>query len=136
MSARILGNLDTQPNCFISKQYFEDRDCFVDCRWPDKLFIDKTVNFGYEVKLIVGTHDPSPDKYGDVQTRPIKIGPKVWVASFAILYNCEIGEGAIVAIGSVVRSMDVEPWTMVAGNPAKVIKVYDHAIRKWIPVTE
>ena len=32
-----------------------------------------------------------------------------------------IGEGAIVAAGSVVTK-DVEPWAVVGGNPAKFIK--------------
>jgi len=32
-----------------------------------------------------------------------------------------IGEGAIVAAGSVVTK-DVEPWTIVGGNPAKRVK--------------
>lgn len=33
-----------------------------------------------------------------------------------------IGEGAIVLAGSVVTK-DVEPWTIVGGNPAKLIKM-------------
>ena len=32
-----------------------------------------------------------------------------------------IGEGAVVAAGAVVTK-DVEPWSVVAGNPAKFIK--------------
>lgn len=38
-----------------------------------------------------------------------------------ILKGVTIGEGAIVAAGSVVTK-DVKPWTMVGGNPAVYIK--------------
>jgi acetyltransferase-like isoleucine patch superfamily enzyme len=44
-----------------------------------------------------------------------------WICSYAILYNCHIGENAIVAIGAVVRSRNVPDGTMVEGNPARVI---------------
>lgn len=46
----------------------------------------------------------------------------VWIAAEAfIMTNTSIGEGAIVGARAVVIK-DVEPWTIVAGNPAKVIK--------------
>ena len=38
-----------------------------------------------------------------------------------ILKGVTIGEGAIVGAGSVVTK-DVPAWTVVAGNPAKVVK--------------
>ena len=57
-----------------------------------------------------------------VKTAPIHICPKAWIGTGAkILKGVTIGEGAIVAAGSVVVK-DVEPWTMVGGNPAKYIK--------------
>ncbi len=57
-----------------------------------------------------------------VKTAPIKICDNVWIGMNAIiLKGVEIGEGAIVGAGSVVTK-SVEPWTMVAGNPARVVK--------------
>ena len=38
-----------------------------------------------------------------------------------VLPGVTIGEGAVVAAGSVVTK-DVEPWTVVGGNPARFIK--------------
>ena len=56
------------------------------------------------------------------QTKPIIIGDHVWVGKNAIiLKGVTIGEGAVVAAGSVVVK-DVPSKTLVAGNPAKVIK--------------
>lgn len=59
---------------------------------------------------------------GNVLTSPIIINDYVWISfNASILRGVTIGKGAIVAAGSVVTK-DVPAWTMVAGNPAKVIK--------------
>lgn len=57
-----------------------------------------------------------------VSIAPITIKSKSWIGARAIiLRGVTIGEGAIVAAGSVV-TRDVAPWTVVGGNPAKLIK--------------
>lgn len=57
-----------------------------------------------------------------VKSAPIKICDKVWIGmGCTILKGVTIGEGAVVAAGSVVTK-DVEPYTVVGGNPAKMIK--------------
>lgn len=61
-----------------------------------------------------------------VKTKPITIGDKVWIGfDCVILKGVTIGEGAIIGARSVVRE-DVEPWTVVVGNPAKVYKKVRH----------
>ncbi len=53
---------------------------------------------------------------------PIIIHDNVWIASNStILKGVEIGEGSVVAAGSVVTK-NVPPYTVVAGVPAKVIR--------------
>lgn len=60
--------------------------------------------------------------WNTVKSAPIKICDKVWIGfNCIILKGVTIGKGAIVAAGSVVTK-DVEPWTVVGGNSAKVIK--------------
>jgi acetyltransferase-like isoleucine patch superfamily enzyme len=57
-----------------------------------------------------------------VNSKPIVIEDNVWIGMHCtILKGITIGEGAIVGAGSVV-SRDVAPWTVVAGNPARVVK--------------
>lgn len=57
-----------------------------------------------------------------VKRNPVYIGDKAWIGMHAIITEgVNIGEGAIVAAGSVVTK-DVPPWTIVAGNPAKIVK--------------
>lgn len=57
-----------------------------------------------------------------VNTKPIKVCDNSWIGMNAtILKGVTIGEGAIVAACSVVTK-DVPPYTVVAGNPALVVK--------------
>lgn len=73
--------------------------------------------------LILNGHPPQA---GMVLTAPIKIEDHVWISYNAcILKGVTIGKGAIVGAGSVVTK-NVPAWTLVAGNPAKVIKSLPH----------
>lgn len=58
-------------------------------------------------------------------TAPITIGRGTWVAADAFIGpGVTVGERAVVgARASVFR--DVEPWTVVGGNPAHVIRKYE-----------
>jgi carbonic anhydrase/acetyltransferase-like protein (isoleucine patch superfamily) len=54
--------------------------------------------------------------------RPVRIGRAAWVGfESCILPGVTIGEGAVIGARSVVTS-DVEPFTIVAGNPARVVR--------------
>lgn len=57
-----------------------------------------------------------------VLARPIHIGRNVWIGFDAcVLPGVTIGEGAIVGARSVV-TQDVPPYSVVAGNPARLLK--------------
>lgn len=73
-------------------------------------------------KAIVLTGHPININLGE---RPVTIANDVWIgASACVLCGVIIGEGAIVAAGSVVTK-DVPPYSVVAGNPARVIRELD-----------
>ena len=86
---------------------------------------DRTL-IGYRTQILSGNHVIPPGKgrifsAGDV-SGPVKIGQDVWIgANCLILPGVTIGEGAVVAGGSVVTK-DVASFTIVGGCPAKVIK--------------
>lgn len=58
----------------------------------------------------------------NLDEQPVMIGDDVWIGCLSIvLRGVTIGKGAIIGAGSVVTK-DVPPWTIVAGNPAKIIR--------------
>jgi galactoside O-acetyltransferase len=60
--------------------------------------------------------------WSNVPISPVRIGSRAWIGfGAAILKGVTIGEGAVVAAKSVV-TRDVPAWTLVAGNPARVIR--------------
>ena len=87
----------------------------------DKITIGEKTCIGEYVKLLTGYHDIATWNF-QFRTKPITIGSCVWIATGAIvLPGVTIADGAVIAAGSVVTK-DVEPWTVVGGNPAKFIK--------------
>ena len=56
------------------------------------------------------------------ESKPVIIEDNVWIGRDSrILKGVTVGKGSIVALGSIVTK-DVPPYTIVAGNPAKVVK--------------
>lgn len=67
-----------------------------------------------------------------IEVLPVKINNNVWIgANAVILAGITIGEHCVVGAGSVVTK-DVPPFSVVVGNPAKVVKKWDAQQRKWI----
>ncbi len=88
--------------------------------------IGKNVHFApYCLIIDDDFHDPA-DHAAEGKKAPIYIEDDVWIASKAIvLRGVTIGKGAVVAAGAVVTK-DVEPYTVVAGMPAKPIQKLKH----------
>lgn len=107
----------------------------------DKLIIGKFCQIASGVEFIMNganhqmnsiTTFPffSLDKWGaktpDKKDMPLKgdtiIGNDVWIGQNAVIMpGVRVGDGAIIGCNSVV-SKDVEPYTIVAGNPIRVIR--------------
>lgn len=88
--------------------------------------IGKDVMIAPYCKIISSNHNFSdPDLSMNQQgytSEPIKIEDNCWIGAGAIiLAGVTIGQGAVVGAGSIVTK-DVLPYTIVAGNPAKLIK--------------
>jgi phosphonate metabolism protein (transferase hexapeptide repeat family) len=69
----------------------------------------------------LGADDPRV--FSSRRSRPVNVGHDVWIGHGAIvLPGVRIGTGAVVGAGAVV-SKDVEPYMVVAGVPAKPIRM-------------
>lgn len=93
------------------------------------LKIGNNVLIGHQV--VIMDYDGHPVVYNDENykgtlsyggnSKPIEIGDDVWIGfRSTVLKGVRIGNGAIIGANSCV-TWDVEPYTMVAGNPARVI---------------
>jgi len=76
--------------------------------------------------------DPAvPIKDQNITKSEIIIEDDCWVsANCVITAGVHIGRHAVIAAGSVVTK-NVPAYTVVAGNPAKVIKQYNHEMNTW-----
>ena len=93
------------------------------------LEIGDNVALGPQVLIWTVNHNyysPEHLPFGGVYKKPpVKIGDNVWIGARAcVVPGVTIGEGAVIAMGSVVTK-DVPPCAVVGGNPAKVIKYRD-----------
>lgn len=111
---------DGGKNIVIGKKVFINSGC----RFQDQggIMIEDGALIGHNVVLATLNHNMLPEKRRNLIPKAIHIGKSVWIGSNAtILPGVSIGDGAIVAAGSVVTK-DVEANTVVGGNPARLIK--------------
>jgi len=112
-------------------------------RTNEKLSIGNFVSIADDVKILLGgghgynglSTFPFQTKYfatiESISKGPVTIEDDVWIGyGSIILSGVKIGQGAIVAAGSVVTN-NVAPYSIVGGNPAKIIKYrFDEHIRE------
>lgn len=100
--------------------------CLLLLCYYNRVTIGSRVLFGPNVQVYAATHPLDghvrQGMRGPELAKPISIGDDVWVGGGAIICpGVTIGDNAVVGAGSVV-TRDVEAYTVVAGNPAKVIR--------------
>ena len=87
-----------------------------------KISIGNNVHIAPEVVIMDSDFHDKKDLSNEGVSSAITIRNNVWIATrVTILKGVEIGEGAVVAAGSVVTK-NVIPYTLVGGVPAKFIK--------------
>ena len=83
--------------------------------------IGNRATISHRAHLCAGTHDyTQPDL--PLLKPPIIIGDQAWICAEAFVGpGVNVGDGAVVGACAVVMK-DIEPWTVVAGNPPRFIK--------------
>ncbi|MET3558114.1 acetyltransferase-like isoleucine patch superfamily enzyme [Streptococcus rupicaprae] len=89
------------------------------------IFIEDEVLIGPRVKLISVNHPLKPADRHKLELKSVTIKKNAWIGADAtILPGVTVGENAVVAAGAIV-SKDVPANTVVAGVPAKVIRIIE-----------
>ena len=95
----------------------------------DKITIGSNAVVSVGAFLCTASHDPLSPIF-ELKTAPITICDMAWIGANAfIMPGVTIGEGAVVGACSVVTH-DVPPWTIVAGNPVRVISSRTKGLEK------
>lgn len=94
------------------------------CKFQDQggIFIGDNCLIGHNVTITTLNHSIEPEKRQGLLPKSVKIGNNVWIgANVTILPGITIGDNAIIGAGSIVTK-NVTANTIVAGNPAKILK--------------
>ena len=108
----------------IGKDVYIGNDVHLDLFHPELITIEDSASIGMRTMIFAHASHWSPflKKIYPRMTAPVVIGKGCWIApGCVILPGVTIGENSVVGSSSVVTK-DVEPYTVVAGNPAKFIK--------------
>jgi lipopolysaccharide O-acetyltransferase len=90
------------------------------------------VNHGHYRGVSPSEPESSPNSRPLTGSGEMSIGANVWIGEGAVIpQGLTIGCGAIVAAGSVVTKA-VPPGTIVAGNPAVIVRAFDPALSRWV----
>jgi maltose O-acetyltransferase len=122
---RIFGNGRIAPRLVIGDHCFFNVG--VTFELGEAITIGRWVTFGPDVMLLTSTHEigSADHRCANHARAPIDIGDGVWIGARAtVLPGVRIGRGAVVGASALVVA-DVEPNTVVAGVPARIMRRLD-----------
>ncbi len=115
------GTIFPHRDCKIEGGVYIGANCMI-----GKVDIGRNVLIGSNVDILSGKHQhsidavdlPIRDQKGEF--RKLKIGEDTWIGNHSVIMD-DIGKGCIIGAGSVVTQR-IDDYSVVAGNPAKIIK--------------
>lgn len=135
VNQRVAGfnHIEIGNNCYIGRRNFFSSG--------KQITVSDYCMTGLDCKLICSDHfidDPSVPYIttGNSNDKNIHLGVNSWLgAGVIVIGNICIGHGSIIGAGALVNK-DVPPFSVVVGNPARVIKRFDFNTISWRPVGE
>lgn len=133
----------------------------VEIRFPERLYVGDNIQindglfvqnegpvvigdnsmFAVDVKILTHYHnlfqgivqDETPNwQKGDTRTMPVSIEDNVWISTGSVVEaGTYIGHSSIVLPNAVVRSGIYPPYSLIAGNPGKIIRSIKKDIELW-----
>lgn len=89
------------------------------------IYIGDRCLLGHNLVITTLNHDMNPELRHITHPAPVRLGKRVWAgANVTILPGVSVGDYAVLAAGAVVTK-DVPAYAVVAGVPAKIIKMLD-----------
>ncbi len=102
----------------IGSDVFIANDVFMDHIYPEQITIGDKAVIGIQAKLLA--HEL--DRLGVLRYGEVEIGEGAIIGAFSLIMpGVRIGKHSVVAAGSVVVK-DVKPYTVVGGDPARLLK--------------
>lgn len=123
--AIIIGN-----NCYLGHR------CFISA--GNSVIVKDFAALARDCKLLCSSHiysDPFMPYIisGTTHNCSIEIGVNCFFgASVIVNGNVKIGHGSVIGANTFINNKDIPPFSVVVGNPAKIIKRYSMASKKWI----
>jgi len=130
-----LTEKEIDESCFFFPPFYTDcgknitfgKNVFLNtgCTFQDLggITIGDASQIGQSVTLCTLNHGQAPEQRNTIYPSPIVIGRNVWIgANATVLPGVTVGDDAIIAAGAVVTK-DVPEKAVVAGVPARVIKM-------------
>jgi lipopolysaccharide O-acetyltransferase len=100
-----------------------------------KVYISDTLHGSYKGNEYDSDPHIPPEKR-KLSSSPVYIGENAWIGEFvSVLPGVKIGKSAIVGSNSVVTK-NIPDYCIAAGNPARVIKIYNFETARWEKVVE